>query len=94
MNKELKILSEISGYSVNELNERLTEPIIQPYDCVMTMLETINKRIRFNNEAINDIVIELQNKKIISVKDIYKSADTIRYLKEMNATLRMLKIDE
>ena len=39
MKKEEEILSRITGYSIQELHERLTEPILQPYDCLMAMIE-------------------------------------------------------
>ena len=39
MKKEEEILSRITGYSIQELYERLTEPILQPYDCLMAMIE-------------------------------------------------------
>tara|TARA_Y100000361_G_C11051356_1_gene285382 strand:- start:231 stop:542 length:312 start_codon:yes stop_codon:yes gene_type:complete len=42
MKKFIKILSNISGYSVEELTERNTDPIIQPFDCLEAMKEAIN----------------------------------------------------
>ena len=39
MKKEEEILSRITGYSIQELHERLTEPILQPYDCLTAMIE-------------------------------------------------------
>ena len=38
----IKILSNISGYSVKELKERNTDPIIQPEDCLEAMKKAIN----------------------------------------------------
>ena len=32
-----KILSKITGYTVAELKERNTEPLIQPFDCLLAM---------------------------------------------------------
>ena len=34
-----EILSKHTGYSVEELHERLTEPILQPFDCAKAMDE-------------------------------------------------------
>lgn len=42
MAKFKQILSDISGYSVEELTERNTDPIIQPYDCLKAMEQAIN----------------------------------------------------
>jgi hypothetical protein len=37
-----KILSEISGYTVKELTDRNTEPLIQPFDCLLAMQRVKN----------------------------------------------------
>ena len=42
MTEFIKILSNISGYSVKELIERNTDPIIQPEDCLEAMKKAIN----------------------------------------------------
>ena len=42
MKEFIKILSNISGYSVKELTERNTDPIIQPEDCLEAMKKAIN----------------------------------------------------
>jgi hypothetical protein len=39
MKKEEEILSRYTGYSIQELHERLTSPILQPHDCLMAMIE-------------------------------------------------------
>ena len=42
MEKEFrKILSEISGYTEQELTDRHTEPLIQPYDCILAMSQAL-----------------------------------------------------
>ena len=42
MEKEFrKILSEISGYTEQELTDRHTEPLIQPYDCLLAMSQAL-----------------------------------------------------
>lgn len=46
MKKEEEILSRITGYSVHELHERLTEPILQPYDCLMAMIEFAQQQVK------------------------------------------------
>jgi len=46
MKKEEEILSKITGYSVQELHERLTEPILQPYDCLMAMIEFAEQQVK------------------------------------------------
>ena len=46
MKKEEEILSKITGYSIQELHERLTEPILQPYDCLMAMIEFAEHQVK------------------------------------------------
>ena len=46
MKKEEEILSKITGYSIQELHERLTEPILQPYDCLMAMIEFAEQQVK------------------------------------------------
>tara|TARA_R110000796_G_scaffold51740_1_gene122102 strand:- start:1979 stop:2221 length:243 start_codon:yes stop_codon:yes gene_type:complete len=42
MEKEFrKILAEISGYTEQELTDRHTEPLIQPYDCLLAMIQAL-----------------------------------------------------
>jgi hypothetical protein len=42
MEKEFrKILAEISGYTEQELTDRHTEPLIQPYDCLLAMSQAL-----------------------------------------------------
>jgi hypothetical protein len=42
MEKEFrKILAEISGYTEQELTDRRTEPLIQPYDCLLAMSQAL-----------------------------------------------------
>ena len=43
MEKEFrKILAKISGYTEQELTDRHTEPLIQPYDCILAMSQALN----------------------------------------------------
>lgn len=56
MKKEEEILSKYSGYEVQELHERLTSPIIQPYDCFMSMIEFAELS---KNDVIDSIIIDL-----------------------------------
>ena len=51
---EEKVLSKYSGYSIEELHERLTDPIIQPYDCFMAMIEFAEAYHKSELEAIGD----------------------------------------
>jgi hypothetical protein len=37
MDSKIKTLSQITGYTEPELQQRETEPIIQPYDCLQAM---------------------------------------------------------
>lgn len=41
MNKKTfkQILSYHTGYSVGELDERATEPLLKPYDCILAVKE-------------------------------------------------------
>ena len=38
-----KILSEITGYSIDELEARRAEAILQPYDCFMALIVYMEK---------------------------------------------------
>ena len=43
MEKEFrKILAEISGYDEQELKDRQTEILIQPFDCLLAMNQALN----------------------------------------------------
>ena len=53
MKKEEEILSKITGYSVQELHERLTEPILQPYDCLMAMIEFAEQQASLDTTSTN-----------------------------------------
>ncbi len=42
MEKQFReILSEITGYTVTELADRQTEPLLQPYDCLLAMSKSL-----------------------------------------------------
>lgn len=54
------------------------------------MRDEIVKKLKFNNTCIEEIRAELQAKRRLSVNDIIKASDTIKHLKQMNATYRSL----
>jgi len=42
MEKQFReILSEITGYTATELADRQTEPLLQPYDCLLAMAKAL-----------------------------------------------------
>jgi len=55
-----EILSYHTGYSVDELEERLGEPLLQPYDCILANKECENQFINSLDlaELTNDVIKE------------------------------------
>lgn len=41
--KNIEILSEATGYSVTELKGRQSEPLLQPFDCLLAMEKALEQ---------------------------------------------------
>ena len=74
MKKEEEILSRITGYSIQELHERLTEPILQPYDCLMAMDEYAQQQVNILNipAVSNNKVAVCPHKHIMWINSYWK----------------------